>query len=205
MGLISRLTGRTRRPALPGDVRAQLKIDPGARVLAWADLTGGGHAAALVDRLVVLDPRGRLVSRPWVDVDHAAWDDESQTLAVWWVGSRTPAPLEIGDATFLPEVVHERVRSSVVLTREVEVPGGRRVHVALRKTPGGDLSTTVSPGRGVRLGDPEVHARVAVAEAALRDEAGLLPVRPDDERPDDEHLDDADPQHADPQDGGPQG
>jgi hypothetical protein len=69
--------------------------------------------------------------------------------------------------------VRERVRASVVLTREVELEGGRRVFVALRKAADGALSTSVSPGRGVRLTDPDVAARVAAAEAGLREEAGL--------------------------------
>ena len=177
MGLLSRVVGRNRRPDLPDDARDLLGLGAKERVLAWGVLAGGGWAAALADRLVVLDPRGKLTARPWTAVDHAVWDDESRTLAVWWVGSRTPTPLEIGDTTFLPEVVHERVRASVVLSREVEVPTGGRVLVALRKTPGGELSTTVSPGPRVRLRDPEVAVRVRAAENALRDEAGLPPLR----------------------------
>jgi hypothetical protein len=177
--MISRVVGRNRRPDLPADARDLLGLGAKERVLAWGVLAGGGWAAALADRVVVLDPRGRLTGRPWTAVDHAAWDDESHTLAVWWVGSRTPTPLDIGDDTFLPEVVHERVRASVVLSREVEVPGGGRVLVALRKTPGGDLSTSVSPGRGVRVTDPDVAVRVRAAENALRDEAGLQPLRPE--------------------------
>lgn len=173
MGLISRVVGRTRRPELPADAREALGLAARERVLAWAGLNAGGWAAATVDTIVVLDPRGRLHRRPWTDVDHAAWDDDSRTLAVWWVGSRTPTPLEVGEGSFLPEVVHERVRASVVLTREVDLGGGRRVHVALRKAADGTLSTSVSPGRGVRLTDPDVAAQVSAAEAAVRDEAGL--------------------------------
>jgi hypothetical protein len=173
MGLISRVVGRTRRPELPADARAALGLGARERVLAWAELNAGGWAAATVDTIVVLDPRGRLRRRPWTEVDHAAWDDDSRTLAVWWVGSRAPTPLEVGEGSFLPEVVHERVRASVVLTREVDLGGGRRVHVALRKAADGTLSTSASPGRGVRLTDPDVAAQVSAAEAALRDEAGL--------------------------------
>lgn len=172
MGLLQRVLRSARRPDLPPEGRQALALD-GTRVLAWAELAGGAWAAATVERLHVLDVRGRLLARPWVEVDHAAWDQDSRTLAVWWVGSRAPTPLEVGEGSFLPEVVHERVRSSVVLTREVEVPDGRRVFVALRKTPDGELSTSVSPGKGVRLNDPEVAARVAAAVAAVREEAGL--------------------------------
>ena len=102
-----------RRPALPADAAADLEVG-GERVLAWAPLHGGGVAAATVAGLRVRTPQGRLVRRPWTDVDHAAWDEDSATLAVWWVGSRTPTPLEVGDETFLPEV---RARAGAGLDR----------------------------------------------------------------------------------------
>jgi hypothetical protein len=161
-----------RRPALPDDVRALLGLDPSDRVLAWSPLAGGGHAAATAAGLHALLPTGALVRRPWTDVHHAAWEQDSGMLAVWWVSARQPTPLEVGQGSFLPEVVHERVRASVVLTRDVAVPGGRTVWVALRKAVDGALTTQAVPARGVRLTDPEVAALVAAAEAALRSEAG---------------------------------
>jgi hypothetical protein len=163
--------GRRRRPELPADLGRELGVTD-ERVLAWAELAGGGVAAATVQGLRVRTPQGRLVRRPWTDVDHAAWDDASGTLAVWWLGSRIPTPLEVGPDTFLPEVVHERVRSSIVLSRELPLPGGRTAYVTLRKGADGELTThTVTP-RGARLDDPEIAALVRKAEADLRDEAG---------------------------------
>jgi hypothetical protein len=143
----------------------------GERVLAWSPLAGDGVAAATVEGLRVRTPQGRLVRRPWTDVDHAAWDEDSGTLAVWWVGSRVATPLEVGDASFLPEVVHERVRSSIVLTREVPLGDGRSAFVSLRKAQDGTLSTQALPPKGRRL-DPEALAVVARAQAALLEEAG---------------------------------
>ena len=96
-------------------------------------------------------------------------------LAVWWVGSRQAMPLEVAEGSFLPEVAHERVRASVVLSLDVDVPGGGVVRVALRKAADGTLSTQAIPGRGARLTDPEVAAAVERARAWLRDEAGLPP------------------------------
>lgn len=147
----------------------------GERVLAWAELAGGGVAAATVQGLRVRTPQGRLVRRPWTDVDHAAWDDHSGTLAVWWVGTRVPTPLEIGRDTFLPEVIHERVRSSIVLSRELPLGGGRTAYVTLRKGPDGELRTHTVPPRGVRLDDPQIAALVRRAETELREEAGGPP------------------------------
>ena len=159
-----------RRPPLPADDAADLEVG-GERVLAWAPLHGGGVAAATVVGLRVRTPQGRLVRRPWTDVDHAAWDEDSATLAVWWVGSRTPTPLEVGDETFLPEVVHERVRASIVLTRELPLGGGRTAVVTLRKGADGELLTQAVPSRGPRLSD-EQAALVSRAEAQLMEEAG---------------------------------
>src|SRR5690606_10368048 len=155
---------------LPEAAREVLGLDGAARVLAWSPLTGGGWAVATREGLRTLLPTGTLVDRPWTDVHHAAWDAESRTLAVWWVGSRQTTPLELAEGSFLPEVVHERVRASVVLTRDVAVPGGRTVWVALRKAADGSLSTQAVPAKGVRMNDPEVKARVAAARAQLRDE-----------------------------------
>lgn len=161
-----------RRPALPDDARALLGLDASDRVLAWSPLMGGGYAVATPEALHALLPTGALLRRPWTEVDHAAWEQDSGMLAVWWVGSRQPTPLEVGQGSFLPEVVHERVRSSLVLARDVVLPGGRAVWVALRKAPDGTLTTQVVPARGVRLSDPAVARLVAQAQAQLYAEAG---------------------------------
>jgi hypothetical protein len=159
-----------RRPPLPADDATQLGVED-ERVLAWSPLVGGGVAAATVQGLRVRTPQGRLVRRPWTEVDHAAWDEDSGTLVVWWVGTRIATPLEVGDTSFVPEVVHERVRSSIVLTREVPLGDGRSAFVSLRKGADGALSTQVLPPKGRRL-DQEAAVLVRRAEASLLEEAG---------------------------------
>jgi hypothetical protein len=159
-----------RRPPLPSEDAAELGVED-ERVLAWSPLTGDGVVAVTVQGLRVRTPQGRLVRRPWTDVDHAAWDEDSRTLVVWWVGTRIATPLEVGETSFVPEVVHERVRSSIVLTREVPLADGRSAFVTLRKGADGTLSTQVLPPKGRRL-EPEAAALVRRAEAALLEEAG---------------------------------
>lgn len=166
-----------RRPRLPGDAATALGLDPGERVLAWSPLAGGGVAAATPVGLRVLTPRGRLVRRPWTEVDRVVWEDGSGTLAVWWVGEPQPLPLEPQSSGRLPAVVHERVQSSVVLSQEVPLGGGRRAVVAVRKAADGTLSTQVVPGPGVRPDDPEVVVRVRAVAAALAEDVGLRPDR----------------------------
>ncbi len=159
-----------RRPPLPPESAAELGVQ-GERVRAWSPRAGGGLAAATTAGLRVRTPQGRDVRRPWTDVDHAAWDEDSTTLVVWWVGTRVATPLEVGEGSFLPEVVHERVRSSIVLTREVPVGDGRSAFVTLRKAADGSLSTQALPPKGRKL-EPEALALVRRAEAALLEEAG---------------------------------
>jgi hypothetical protein len=164
------------RPApLPEAARDLLGLTSSDRMLAWSALVGGGWAVATPAGLRAVLPTGHLVRRPWTEVDHVAWDGDSRMLAVWWVGSRQASPLEVEEGSFLPEVVHERVRASMVLTLDVDVPGGGTVRVALRKADDGTLSTQAVPGRGVRMKDPAVAALVERARAQLRDEAGLPP------------------------------
>jgi hypothetical protein len=158
---------------LPADIMQELKLGPGERVLAWSPLVGGGAAAATVGGLHVVTPLGQSLQRPWAQVRQASWEAASGTLAVTWVSSvREITPLELTAPGRLPEVVHERVRSSLLLSQEVAEPGGRSVWVALRRATDGAMVTQVVPAPGVRLDDPEVAARVRRAEAALRDEAG---------------------------------
>lgn len=162
-----------RSGALPAQDREDLGIGSRERVLAWSELAGGGVAAATVDGVRARTPRGRVIRRSWAEVDHAAWDQDSRTVVIWWLGSRQSTVLELPEGSFLPEVIRERVQSSVVLAREVAVPGGAQVWVALRRTADGELVPQVVPGRGVRLDDPAVAGMVRNALRALASDAGL--------------------------------
>jgi hypothetical protein len=159
---------------MPDEAAKALGLTDSDRVLAWSLLAGGGAAAATVDGLRIITHRGKLISREWLEVDHAAWDQDSAMLAVWWVGSRQTTPLEIvDDEGRLPEVVRERVQASVVLSTEVPLPGGRSGRVALRRGPDGRLVTQNILPPGVKPDAAGVAQRLARAAAELRSEAGL--------------------------------
>ncbi len=170
MGILRKFTAAR----LPAELADALPLDPGERVLAWSPLLGGGAVAATVRGLRARTPLGRTVHRDWSDVQRASWDAASGTLAVSWVDSRQVTPLELTAAGRLPDVVHERVRSSVVLSREIELPGGRAVWVALRRSADGSVVTQAVPSPGVRLDEPGVAAAVRRAEQALRDDVGAV-------------------------------
>ena len=157
--------------AVPGEVAKELGLGRGDRVLAWATLVGGGAAAATIAELKIRRPDGGLISRPWAEVDHAAWEADSSTVAVWWAGQRMVTPLEIEGESRLPEVIRERVQSSVLLAGSVTVPGGRQVRIALRKTADGGILAQALPPPGVKLDDPAIASVVDRALAALRAEA----------------------------------
>lgn len=168
MGILRKFTPNR----LPGEAAEALGLDAGVRVLAWSPLAGGGVAAATVDGLHVFTPQGRAVHREWALVRQASWEAASGTLAVSWISPRQLTPLELTTPGRFPEVVHERVRSSLLLSQEVGVAGGRTVWVALRRSADGGVVTQVVPEPGVRLDDEEVAAQVRRAQEALRDEVG---------------------------------
>ena len=176
MKLIPAKFARPAKAVLPDEVAQALELTglrSSERLLAWSSLVGGGAAAATVHDLRIVTPRGKKIMRPWVDVDHAVWEQESRMLVIWWVDSRVTTPLEIqDDVGRLPEVVRERVQSSVVLTMSVPLPGGRAARAALRRTRDGSLigQTLVPPG--VKADAPDVAPVLASALAALWSEAG---------------------------------
>jgi hypothetical protein len=154
-------------------VAEALELGRGDRLLAWSSLVGGGAAAATIKDLRIVTPRGQKIVQPWVQVDHAVWEQESRMLVIWWVDSRKTTPLEIqDDVGRLPEVVRERVQSSVVLTASVPLPGGRAARVALRRAVDGSLTAQSLLPPGVKQGAPDVAPLVLAAVAALWAEAG---------------------------------
>lgn len=169
MGLLDRFR---RRVDLPPGVGERLAVQPGDRVLASAALDDGRTAAATRRRLVVADTRAVHADVAWHDVDSAAWSPEPGGLDVRLVtGSRLVLPLSGDTRTRLPEVVRERVQSSVVLGTKVEVRGRRGVRVVVRRTPSG-LVTQTLPDAGIDLRDPAVADAVREARVELERNAG---------------------------------
>jgi hypothetical protein len=164
-----------RRVTMPAEVLELLELTDlrsGNRLLAWSSLVGGGVAAATLKELRIVTPRGTKIFRPWVDVDHAVWEQESRTLVVWWVHTRRTTGLEIqDDVGRLPEVIRERVQASVVLTASVPLPNGRAGRVALRRGPDGLVAQALVPV-GVKDDAPDVAPLLAAAVEALWSEAG---------------------------------
>jgi hypothetical protein len=171
--LIPRVPRRVSLPKEVGDALDLNGMAAGNRLLAWSSLVGGGAAAATIQDLRIITPRGKKIVRPWVEVDHAVWEQDSRMLVVWWVGSGRTTPLEIqDDVGRLPEVIRERVQASVVLQAPVALPGGRSGRVALRRATDGRLSAQSLLPPGIREDDPAVALVLQAVTDALWSEAG---------------------------------
>jgi hypothetical protein len=161
------------RVTMPAEMAEALGLGRSDRLLAWSSLVGGGVAAATIKELRIVTPRGTKIVQPWAEVDHAVWEQESRTLVIWWVSSRRTTPLEIqDDIGRLPEVIRERVQSSVVLTASVPLPNGRLGRVALRRGAGGALVAQTLVPPGVKEDAPDVAPLLTAAVEALWSEAG---------------------------------
>ena len=166
-------TARRQAPP-PAEVLTALELDDRTRVLAHSPLVGEGYVVITADEIAILTPvRQTVVRRPWTAVDHMAWDLDSRTLAVWWVGTRQAIGLELPEGSFVPEVAHERWRASVLHTGEFGLPGGRTGYLALRRHPDGSVTTQVNLPRGVLRTDPAVRAATDRAERLAREQTGL--------------------------------
>jgi hypothetical protein len=164
------LPGRRR---VPPDVEPHLNLARGERPLAVATLDDGSTAVATGLRLFVAAAAGPRWGVAWHEVDAAGWEPETRALHVDLVAG-TSATLVLDDkhATLLPEVVRDRVQSSVVLSQRVEALGRRGARVVVRRA-GRELVVQVVPDPGVDLSDAGVAAEVARTRRHVVRAAGL--------------------------------
>ena len=161
-----------RRLTLPGDARDALPLHHRERLLAVARLADGSWVAATPRALVL---PGRRVD--WSTVAHAEWSDERSQLRVDQLptadGEAETHLLVLDEPGRLPEVVRDRVTSSIVASRHTSVEGKAGVRVVARRVPGEDeLQWQVVVDAGLDPADPRVQAVSAAAVSALRDELG---------------------------------
>src|SRR5690606_253570 len=131
-----------RRETLPPEVRARLSTAD--KPLASAPTTDDTWVVATRSHLVILSPDGQVQSHPWTDVDRARLDGESEVLSVHWVDGSPVTELALRTtARRLAVVLRERVQHSVLHTEQVELPGGGRARVALRRAADDSLFSQV--------------------------------------------------------------
>ena len=161
---------------MPAEVRRQLDLRSGERVLAGAvDSAGGWHVGT--DRALHLASGKGWRRLPWERVDRAGFDDESERLHVVEVadfGELEPTyELALVEPRRLLELVRERVTASVLLTRNLPVTGTRGVKVVARRSPvGGPVEWSFLLDDGLQPDDPRVVAAVAAGRADAETELG---------------------------------
>lgn len=162
------LFGRVRRSGTP-------RISTGERVLAWARSEDGAVLVGTRDALHVVDGTEDRIG--WEQVDTAGWDEASSTLRftlVDGVATSTSHAHRLTDARALLELLRERVTASVVLQREVAVPGHGGLTVVARRPPSGAVEVvwSVRYDDGTDPSHPVVREALAEALGRAKDDVG---------------------------------
>ena len=161
-----------RRLTIPAEARDVLPLHRREPLLAVARLVDGSWVAATPRALVL---PGRRVD--WSTVAHAEWSDERSQLRVDQLRTSDAEAethrLVLDEPGRLPEVVRDRVTSSIVASRHTPVDGRAGVRVVARRVPGEDeLHWQVVVDRGLDPADPRVRAASDTAVSDLRRELG---------------------------------
>jgi hypothetical protein len=153
----------------------------GEHVLAAAqdDLTGAWVALTTYRVLTLTEDGEVAVDRPWHEVDTGAWDPDSSTLSLSWVGGTRGLQWQLRQRTgpgTIPQVFRDRVSASVVLVREIDLGPRRTARVSIRSVLGTrELVDQVLRGRGVRGDDRELEREIERSRRELREQVGLPP------------------------------
>ncbi|WP_043627536.1 hypothetical protein [Nonomuraea candida] len=151
---------------LPADVRKSLKTEEGERVLTFAR-TDAGHVVATNLALYLTD--GTRV--PYEEVDKASWDEEGVRLLTM-DGVRHFE--RIAEPRLLPETLRERVNSTIVVNKHVNLPGRGGVRLVARRRPGGEvLGWTFVFDDGLDPTDPGLRAQAEQALEGVRRSMGV--------------------------------
>ncbi len=137
------------------------------RVMGWGH-GDGVDVLVLSDALVVRRDAG-WTATPWQQIQRGSWDGREHLTVTLLDG--TAMDLRLTDPGRVPGLFQERVETSILVERRIEVPGGE-VLLSGRRSPDPSRAEPVlwhalSVGR-VDLSDPSVSAAVVQATDKLR-------------------------------------
>ncbi len=160
--------------------RTAIEVEPGERVLAWAEATDGTVVAGSREAFYLADGAGEVSLRlPWERVEAADWDRDASVLQVAEVGTwgeqRVIHRVPLDDPRDLLQLVRERVTASIVLQRHVPVTDRRGLRVVARRSPVGDAPVQwfFEYDDGVDPDDDLVRSAASAALAQARADTGL--------------------------------
>jgi len=157
-----------RRSAAGPVADGSLVLASGERLLAYARTADGGWVAG-TDRSLHLDG----VRLGWHEVDRARWAEDTRLLEVVRLPTGTAAAVshtaEIPIPGLLPELVRERVTSSIVVSERVVLAGRAGARIMARRRPDGEIRWSVFYDDGTpRDAQVQEAARDAVARLQMR-------------------------------------
>ncbi|MEO5874645.1 MAG: hypothetical protein ABIS86_21470 [Streptosporangiaceae bacterium] len=162
-------------PRLPRPVRDALHLPRGERTLAHAATRGGSHVIATPLALYVPDGEGGFSRLPWEQVLQVSWREEWLHVT----GDDGEHHLRLTEPGTVPEVVHERVTATVVVSRHYSLPGGG-VRIVGRRPPRSrpsaardELLWSMVFDDGLDPADPGRQAQAEQLLEALRRQTGL--------------------------------
>ena len=169
------------RERLADDPRLVARLPPGERLLAAAstesrtdpgeeprEVVGGSALALYLPGGVVLG---------WHEIEQATWHLDESRLDVFTLPIDGPArsyQIHLPEPGRLPELVRERVTSSIVVNQHVPLVGRRGVKIIARRVPENhELDWIVVYDPTVDGDDPAVRQRVLEAVDLLRRNLGI--------------------------------
>ncbi|MEV0162786.1 hypothetical protein B0I32_102476 [Nonomuraea fuscirosea] len=151
---------------LPADVRRSLDFEKGERVLTFA-AAEAGHLVAT--NLALHLPGGTRL--PYEEIDRASWDEDGLHV-ITTDGVRHFE--RIAEPRMMPETVRERVNSTIVVNKHVQLPGRGGVRLVARRRPGGELlGWTLVFDDGLDPADPGLRAQAEQALEGVRRSMGV--------------------------------
>lgn len=163
---------RLRRGGLPAAALDKLTLEPAERVLAWAPAGDDGFLVA-TDRALHL-PGGTQVG--WERIDHVEWQRGGVHVREIAALGETPGRhnVRVPEPHTLPDVVRERVTSSIAINQHVPLQGNRGVRIVARRRKGrDDVVWNLVFDAGLDVEDPQLRAKADALLAEVRQQTGL--------------------------------
>lgn len=162
---------------LPAELRAQLALSRGERILAVGYDPDGGYALIATDRALHHRAGTDVWSRlGWELITWVGWDNAGGRLVISGLAGAAPprTVVRLRDRGALPELAEERISYTSLGSWTMPFDGHRRVLAHVRRRPvTGELLWVVSSPGGLDLSDRQVRGQIAGAVTQLREDLGI--------------------------------